>query len=138
MDSQECCATDIWSIAADRLKEQNEHLFRQWFRKMTPLTLEGETLKLGVSDDFFASIIEDQYDDLILGALEKINGVDYRYRLEPGHEPVLEEPAPATTGATSGTAQKKNSSIRKIINPQNSLGEHTFENFIVDAENGCG
>ena len=45
MDSQESCAADIWSIAADRLKEQNEHLYRQWFRKMTPLTLEDGTVR---------------------------------------------------------------------------------------------
>ncbi len=138
MDSQESCAADIWSIAADRLKEQNEHLYRQWFRKMTPLTLEDGTLKLGVSDDFFASIIEEQYDDLIQGALSGIDGINYRYRLEPGHEPVLDEPVPATAIVTSGTAQKKSAPIRKIINSQSPLGEHTFESFIVDAENGCG
>ena len=91
MDSQESRVAKIWSVAADRLMEQNKHLYRQWFRKITPLAVEGATLKLGVSDDFFASIIEDQYDDLILEALAGIGGVSYSYELEPGHEPVLEE-----------------------------------------------
>ncbi len=138
MDSQECCAANIWAVAANRLQEQNEHLFRQWFQKITPLKLEGETLTLGVSDDFFASIIEDQYAELLTEALSDIDGKNYGYRLEPGHEPVLEEPAPATAGATAETAQKKNNAIRKIINQQNTLSEHTFETFIVDTENGCG
>ena len=138
MDSQECCAANIWAVAANRLKEQNEHLFRQWFQKITPLKQEGETLTLGVSDDFFASIIEDQYADLLTEALSDIDGKNYGYRLEPGHEPVQEEPAPATAGATAETAQKKNNAIRKIINQQNTLSEHTFETFIVDTENGCG
>lgn len=139
MDSQESCAVSIWSVAADRLKEQNKHLYRQWFRKITPLSLEGETLKLGVSDDFFASIIEDQYDDLVLEALTGIGGVSYSYKLEPGHEPVLEETIAAATGSKSAPkAVAETASIRKNTNQQGCLGEHTFENFVVGAENRFG
>ena len=40
MDSQECCAANIWAVAANRLQEQNEHLFRQWFQKLNAECLE--------------------------------------------------------------------------------------------------
>ena len=59
MDAKNMSAADVWAIAAGRLKTQNEHLYRQWFQKLTPLSLEGRMLKLGVSDDFFGSINTD-------------------------------------------------------------------------------
>lgn len=132
MDSQESSAAKIWSVAANRLMEQNKHLYRQWFQKLTPLSLERATLKLGVSDDFFASIIEDQYDDLIRKALSGIDGSDYSYELEPGHEPVLEK------------NDRPNANSKKTQQEQNedpssgSLEEHSFENFVVGAENRFG
>lgn len=57
-------AARIWNVAAGRLKECNANLFEQWFRLLLPLELRDGKLKLGVSDDFFASIIVDEYDDL--------------------------------------------------------------------------
>ena len=142
MDSQESRVAKIWSVAADRLMEQNKHLYRQWFRKITPLAVEGATLKLGVSDDFFASIIEDQYDDLILEALAGIGGVSYSYELEPGHEPVLEEnirPAAENEKAQAAAEPvRPRSAEHKNTSAPISLEEHTFENFVVGAENRFG
>ncbi len=137
MDSQVNCAENIWSVAADRLKERNKHLYRQWFRKITPLSIDGVTLRLGVSDDFFASIIEDQYDDIVLEALSEIGGVSYSYELEPGHEPrPAEESAPAARAVKPEPAEPQ--TPRRTGAAKNCLEEHTFENFVVGAENRFG
>ena len=92
MNATTLSAADVWTVAADRLKQKNELLYRQWFQNMTPLRLEEDTLTLGVSDDFFASIITDEYDDLMTEALQGIAQGDFHYQLEPGHVPA---PAPA-------------------------------------------
>lgn len=136
MDSQVNCVEKIWSVAADRLKEQNKHLYRQWFRKITPLAIEGATLRLGVSDDFFASIIEEQYDDIILEALSAIDGVSYSYQLEAGHEPRPAEEAAPARAAKPEPAEPP--AARRTGAAKNCLEEHTFENFVVGAENRFG
>jgi len=138
MDSQVSCVAKIWSVAANRLKERNKHLYRQWFRKITPLAVEGATLRLGVSDDFFASIITDQYDDLVLEALTGIDGVNYSYRLESGHEPVPEEEPAAIPAKPEKTPAAENRNPGRSGAAKNCLEEHTFENFVVGAENRFG
>lgn len=136
MEAIKKSAVEIWAIAANRLRAQNEHLYRQWFQKLTPLSVENRKLKLGVSDDFFGSIISDQYDDLIIQALEEIDGCDYDYTLEPGHEPLIEpEPEiyvapPPVTSAPAATAP-----AAMPRTPRSCIDEHTFENFVVGAEN---
>lgn len=120
-------AAKIWNVAAGRLKECNANLFEQWFRLLLPLELRDGKLKLGVSDDFFASIIVDEYDDLLLAALENIDGVSYGYALEAGHEPPVAPPPPPP--------ERKTPALVRRPGPQNCLAEHTFENFVVGAEN---
>ena len=120
-------AARIWNVAAGRLKECNANLFEQWFRLLLPLELRDGKLKLGVSDDFFASIIVDEYDDLLLAALENIDGVSYGYALEAGHEPPVAPPPPPPGRKTPALVRRPG--------PQNCLAEHTFENFVVGAEN---
>lgn len=120
-------AARIWNVAAGRLKECNANLFEQWFRLLLPLELRDGKLKLGVSDDFFASIIVDEYDDLLLAALENIEGVSYGYALEAGHEPPVAPPPPPP--------ERKTPALVRRPGPQNCLAEHTFENFVVGAEN---
>ncbi|MDR0932571.1 MAG: chromosomal replication initiator protein DnaA [Victivallales bacterium] len=137
MDSRDNSAENIWSVATDRLKTQNTHLYSQWFKKITPLSIEGDTLKLGVSDDFFGSIIEREYDDLVLAALSDIDGIHYNYSLEPGHEPELEKLITPEVKSNTKVTPKSEIPARET-NSQGCLGEHTFENFVVGAENRFG
>ncbi len=142
MNANNWSAAEIWSVAAERLKRKNELLYRQWFQNMTPLRLEEGTLTLGVSDDFFASIILDEYDDLMIDALQRIAGCDFSYQLEPGHTPAPATPAAAAPEAPAASETASAAPARLACEklaprpgPQNCLAEHTFENFIVGAEN---
>lgn len=141
-------ALHIWEIAAARLKAKNGYLYRQWFQKMLPLAVTEGVLQLGVPDDFFAGWVDDNYDDLVLEALADINGTRYTYKLVPGHiAPAAAEveSVPAMEQAekkvvSSGMSQQSQprpaeKPLARRPTPQNCLACHTFENFVVGAEN---
>ncbi len=137
MDSGKNSAVAVWAVAAARLKAENENLYRQWFRKMTPLSAGEGTLKLGVSDEFFGSMIVDHYDDFIQKALLNIDGIDYCYKLEAGHEPEMIADPPKAAPAKKSAEKEADIPLRRTL-PHNCLEEHTFENFVVGAENRYG
>ncbi len=141
-------ALHIWEIAAARLKAKNGYLYRQWFQKMLPLAVTEGVLQLGVPDDFFAGWVDDNYDDLVLEALADINGTRYTYKLVPGHIAPASaevESVPAMEQAekkvvSSGMSQQSQprpaeKPLARRPTPQNCLACHTFENFVVGAEN---
>ena len=77
----------VWEIASGRLWESNKNTFNQWFSKMVPLRIEEENIVvLGVPDDFFAQIAEQCAGDFLAEALLSIEGVDYKYTFETGHD----------------------------------------------------
>ncbi len=125
-------AAKIWDVAAGRLKDCNANLYEQWFRLLLPLDIENGKLKLGVADDFFASIIADEYGDLLVSALRDIEGVSYGYCFEAGHEaPAL----PPSASVPAPSQERREPALVRRPGPQNCLAEHTFENFVVGAEN---
>ncbi|MFA7186022.1 MAG: DnaA N-terminal domain-containing protein, partial [Victivallales bacterium] len=61
---------DVWRVAADRLQQQiHSTTYEQWFQNIVPLTLNGQALMLGVSDDFFADWLKDNFDDILTDSL---------------------------------------------------------------------
>ena len=150
MNAIDTAAFHIWEIAAARLKAKNGYLYRQWFQKMLPLAVKEGELQLGVPDDFFAGWVDDNYDDLILAALTGIDDASYTYKLVPGHiAPAAADPAeePATEKKPSAAAMQEEmpssqqpqrqaeKPLARRPTPQNCLACHTFENFVVGAEN---
>lgn len=144
MNANDLSAAAIWEIAAVRLKKRNEYLFSQWFQRMLPLNVNGCELTLGVSDIFFADIVKEQYDDILSEALTNIEGMTYTWELEPGHEqPIPEPPRQEAPSLPMIDAQPQTAVEREPIHKaltskpglHNCLSEHTFENFIVGAEN---
>ncbi|MBQ7206989.1 MAG: chromosomal replication initiator protein DnaA [Lentisphaeria bacterium] len=128
----------IWTVAAERLRQMNETCFRQYICRLVPLRCADGVLTVGVPDDFFGDIVRNQFGDLILQALTDIDGVDYTYEFEAGHEaplPPAVEPAapkkPEPVRPRSGVG----SSVSGERPRMNSSTEHTFENFIVGEEN---
>lgn len=131
MEKVEVCAADIWRIAAGRLKERNEPSYCQWFKNMTPLAIDdsGSVLSLGIPDDFFGSIVSDQYDDLLREALMNINGVDFSYRFESGYEPPVDKevktvPEPPAVTSTTEIPPRP-------MRPRRNPHDYTFDNFVV-------
>ncbi|MCQ2378420.1 MAG: chromosomal replication initiator protein DnaA [Victivallaceae bacterium] len=136
MQGNESQAENLWRIVAGRLLRYNANLYEMWFQKMTPLRTEKSTLILGVTDDFFADFVGDNYADILEKALHDLNGADYSWRFESGHPapqiPLVEAekvPAPATPKPLPPTAPSGS------CRPHLRSSGFTFDNFIVGDEN---
>lgn len=130
----------IWEIAANRLKRRSQCLYKQWFSKVVPLSAEDNKVMLGVTDEFFAMMIEDNYDDILTEALTNLEGIDYSWELVPGHEPAEEKTAKtenvsATPAPAPAPAAPRQEQPKAARSQRNCLPEYSFENFIVGAEN---
>ncbi|MDD5698213.1 MAG: chromosomal replication initiator protein DnaA [Victivallaceae bacterium] len=121
---------EIWQVAAARLQQQI-HLttYEQWFQNIVPLTLNENTLVLGVSDDFFADWLKDNFDDLLTAVLTNIEGRDYSYSFKSGYLPERKPEKP------KGKAKSPSARRAKTVRPGNCLSRHTFDNFVVGEEN---
>ncbi len=130
-------AVDIWSVAANRLKALNAQLYRDWFQKITPLSVDDCMLKLGVANDFFGDWVKKNYDDLILDALKGIGGNDYDFEFESGHiPPDVPEPAPVATIIPEPELKVETPQpVKATPKRRGFMDEHTFDNFVVGAEN---
>lgn len=133
MDNYKSTAAEIWDIAVSRIRQQSDTLYRQYFARLHALKAQADTLFLGISDDFLAGFIQDNYGDLLSSALSAINGRDYSYSFVFGHElkPIPENeipvgPVPAKNSAPAETHQKKNR-LRPSL--------YTFDNFVTGYNN---
>lgn len=133
MEQSTARAKEVWSIASRRLKESNEALYTTWFNKLIPLRCkcsdEGETIVLGVNDNFFGQVISEYYNTEMTSALTDIDGIDYLYEWEAGHAPQIETPQPKPAPPPKTVEYKKRPQLRP------GSGEFTFQNFIVGDEN---
>ena len=85
MSLENSTALSVWEKALPRLQARSESVFRQYFVCMQALELTENVLHLGVPDDFFRSVVEDNYGDLLSEALLDIDGVDYRFEMHEGY-----------------------------------------------------
>ncbi|MCP3964994.1 MAG: chromosomal replication initiator protein DnaA [Lentisphaerae bacterium] len=139
MRKEEITAEIIWDEAATRLQRQlHKTTYEQWFQNILPVNLDGDVIVLGVSDDFFADWLKDNFDDVLSDALASIDNIDYAYKFEYGHTPKKQFNAkaasrePATTSAKSVKEKTPETGNKR---PVNCLSRHTFENFVVGEEN---
>ena len=141
MFNGEKLAAELWKIAAERLRSKvSVNTYEQWFANILPLRLDGASLVLGVTDDFFASWLEGSYSSLITEALSNIAGHDYGYVLETGHTPqVLEEPAveepKAEEKVVSSFVPETVSGLEVPVRSTRVNSNYTFANFVVGEEN---
>lgn len=118
-------AEEIWDLAVCTLKGRSESLYRQFFSQMTALEVNDDLLTIGVPDDFFRELVEEQYGDLLQNALDNINGKSYRFELRSG---VVPPPGIKTQPALPVC---KPVQAPKVSRKQN----YTFDNFICGNSN---
>ena len=136
MEQLKIKAEQVWSIASRRLIERHSELYSRWFSKLVPLRCssseQGETIVLGVNDDFFGQLISEDYNEQMAEALRDIDGVDYLYEWEAGHVPPSE---PEQEVPVQPTAPPKAVEYSRPHLRPGSGREFTFQNFIVGDEN---
>ena len=120
------CET-IWGLAVSRLRSTREALYKQWFSKIEPISVEGTTVIFKVPDSFFGGIIKDQYGDILEEALKDIENKDYTFSFVSDNE--LEESKPKKS-ASRGKPVKRSSRIsakEEIVEKVKSDLEDDFE-----------
>lgn len=120
------CET-IWGLVVSRLRSTREALYKQWFSKIEPISVEGTTVIFKVPDSFFGGIIKDQYGDILEEALKDIENIDYTFSFVSDNE--LEESKPKKS-ASRGKPVKRSSRIsakEEIVEKVKSDLEDDFE-----------
>lgn len=69
---------EIWEKTLNIVKgELTEVSFNTWIKSITPISIDKDTLKLGVPNDFTRGILNTRYKDLISNALKLISSKKY-------------------------------------------------------------
>ena len=133
----------VWKDAARRLKGiLNDETYSQWIAPIHPISMEERKIKLGVSDEYFLSWLQDNFADLIHSALAKSAGRKLEIEYDFGHFSVEEEADSSTGGSAAVEAAADHSAPQKAPRGRASAkhitgchGRHTFENLVVGPEN---
>ncbi len=122
-------------------------MYEQWFSGAVPLELCGSVLRLGIANALISDFISRNYGDILDESLTGIGGTDYSVQFVPGYQaPSVPEVsgAPSSEPSASETSAAGNGGAAEeplvVVNPSPSagsgcMGENTFANFVVGAEN---
>lgn len=116
----------IWLNARNILRAQlnNDGLYDHWFSSIKAISFEDDFV-LGVSDEFFATWLENSYSENIKNALIEASGnAKITFRLEVGHTP--EESVQSLS-----KAQNPMSSVQDAIHIVNCNPKFTLDKFVV-------
>lgn len=123
-----------WTRTCELLKKRlHRATYEQWFDSIVPVRLDGEQIVLGVSDDFFADWLKENYGDILNEALSESAGRKISFILETGHVSVEEDKASVEIEAEAEAANLEDFSKNRKNNSGSS--RHTFANFVVGEEN---
>ena len=65
MSHGESSASEVWQSAVGFIRAKSEAVYKQWFKKMVPISIDETQILFGTSDDFFADFVMKNYGDLI-------------------------------------------------------------------------
>ncbi len=131
---------EIWVRCKDKLKDSfNEKIFDVWIKPIMPLEVTDEYYKVAVKNDFFKSMLEENYAQVIEGVLAGIMGKNIKLIIDTmdttGAGTVAEAVAPPLPAKreqqqlfNENTATQKNSESN--LNPK-----YVFETFVIGNSN---
>jgi chromosomal replication initiation ATPase DnaA len=97
-----------WTRTCELLKKRlHRATYEQWFDSIVPVRLDGEQIVLGVSDDFFADWLKENYGDILNEALSESAGRKISFILETGHVSVEEDKASVEIEAEANRKDQK-------------------------------
>jgi chromosomal replication initiator protein len=124
-----------WTKTCELLKKRlHRATYEQWFDSIVPVRFVEEQIVLGVSDDFFADWLKENYGDILTEALSESAGHKISFILETGHVNVDEVKASVEIDAEAEDAGLDDFS-KKQKNNSSPSSRHTFNNFVVGEEN---
>ena len=134
-------AQALWSAAQDALRGMlKTEIYSLWFAPIQPVSLKGETLTLGVADEFCEMWLKDNYLDLLRSVVSRaaVKPMDLAFTVvapvvaalpgTPVAPAAVEEPEPAEDAAPSAPTAPRPG--EPLLNPG-----YTFSTFVVGNNN---
>lgn len=117
---------ELWQKTINIIKgELTEVSFNTWIKSITPISIDKDSIRLGVPNQFTKEILENRYKDLIINSLKIIATKKYNIIFSIASEEALEtDEKPEVNAAT----QDNNSS--PMLNPK-----YKFDSFVVGNSN---
>ncbi len=134
MDRQvELTADELWTDVSSRLRQAlNDTTYSTWFSQVGGAEMDGQTLVVGVPNDFTREWIEGHFLDLIRAALRDAGGGNLRVRFQ------IDEPPPVAPAAAAQTT----SALRPLpaeVSPRPEIAglnpKYTFDSFVIGSSN---
>jgi len=129
--------TALWAQTCRFLKNSlSQDVYERWIAVIEPKSIDGETLLLGVANDFYQTWLEENYLPLIEKAASASSGNEYRIKLVVDQQHKKTEAAPAPVSSKAKPARKpagresRRAAQSIPLNPK-----YSFENFVVGSSN---
>jgi chromosomal replication initiator protein len=121
--------SDIWDKTLNIIKaELTEVSFNTWLKCLEPLYMNGDTIVIGVPNDFTKSILEARYQNLILNALKLVTSKKYTVEFILNNEQNIK-----SLNVKNKNTEPKNTSDDsnwQLLNPK-----YTFDTFVIGNSN---
>ncbi len=131
---------EIWVRCKDKLKDSfNEKIFDVWIKPIMPLEVTDEYYKVAVKNDFFKSMLEENYAQVIEGVLAGIMEKNIKLIIE-----TMDNSAGTTTNDTTPAPLPAKREQQQLFNensqPQNNNEsnlnpKYVFETFVIGNSN---
>jgi chromosomal replication initiator protein len=114
---------DIWHKTLDLLKtELTEISFNTWIKTIEPVSIDSNSINLGVPAEFNKGILESRYSILIQNALKQVTYKEYRINF------VI--PSQENTKKTVHVDNGSDEQLVSVLNPK-----YTFDTFVIGNSN---
>ncbi len=138
MSHGESSASEVWQSAVGFIRAKSEAVYKQWFKKMVPISVDEAQIVIGTSDDFFADIVTKNYGDLISEALTAAGHPGLKVVFESGYFDT-DETEDLGLGFDPDFSQvsAEPAADDDEISPElaSLISKHSFDNFVVGEEN---
>ncbi|AYF53953.1 chromosomal replication initiation protein [Clostridium sp. K25] len=120
----------LWSKTLNIIKgELTEVSFNTWIKSISPISIDENTIKLQVPNDFTRGILESRYKDLIINAIKLITSKKYNIDFSITSEEILNNNLKNTFKSNDENIII-NDEMTSILNPK-----YTFDSFVIGNSN---
>ena len=137
MSHGESSASEVWQSAVGFIRAKSEAVYKQWFKKMVPISVNEAQIVVGTSDDFFADIVMKNYGDLISEALAAAGHPGLKVVFESGYFDPADGETPPEDPDSSRFFGTGSAADDDEISPElaSLISKRSFDNFVVGEEN---
>ena len=136
MSNGESNASEVWQSVAGYIRTKSEDVYKQWFKKMVPISVDEKQIVLGTSDSFFATWVLNNCGDLLNEALASAGcgGLKVVFEYGYGYDP--EDTGTGDPEFDRNPAETAEANAEPV-SPElaDLIRKHSFDNFVVGEEN---